>query len=248
MAGQHSPTRAARQTMYFRRRVGLGVAITLVIVLIWFSVTSFTKGHAAPTTTTIPSTTTSTHPPTTTTTMDEGLLPQTPQEPSVDPASLFQRLTPLWTAIQQNSPSVGAAIFFPESAYLQMKNGVLANPAGDYQSRLVAFFNLDLAAYSASLGVNPSSVVLRSINVNPSYATWIPPGSCENTVGYWHLPNLRLVYSTNGTVASFAVASLISWRGEWYVVHLGPNPRPTNTGTVDQPAAGPGTPGPPGGC
>ena len=41
---------------------------------------------------------------------------------------------------------------------------------------------------------------------------------------------------------------MISWRGEWYVVHLGPNPRPTNTGTVDMPALGPGTPGSAGGC
>jgi hypothetical protein len=49
-------------------------------------------------------------------------------------------------------------------------------------------------------------------------------------------------------VRSFGVASLISWRGLWYVVHLGPNPRPSDVGTVDQPAIGPGSPGPGGGC
>jgi hypothetical protein len=51
-----------------------------------------------------------------------------------------------------------------------------------------------------------------------------------------------------GTVVSVAVASLISWRGVWYVVHLGPNPRPLNVGTVDDFRRGPGTPGPGGGC
>jgi hypothetical protein len=86
------------------------------------------------------------------------------------------------------------------------------------------------------------------VNANPSYASWIPPGSCENKIGYWHLPNIRMVYTVNGQQESFAVASLISWRGVWYVVHLGPNPRPSNVGTVDMPAFGPGTPGPAGGC
>jgi len=65
---------------------------------------------------------------------------------------------------------------------------------------------------------------------------------------YWHLPGVRFVYSVGGAVQSFAIASLISWRGQWYVVHLGPNPRPEDIGTVDQPAAGAGSPGPAGGC
>ena len=60
-------------------------------------------------------------------------------------------------------------------------------------------------------------------------------------------PGVRIVYQQGSVVRSFAVDSLISWRGVWYVVHLGPNPRPSDAGTVDQPETGPGTPGPPGG-
>jgi hypothetical protein len=129
-----------------------------------------------------------------------------------------------------------------------MKTGQISNPASDYQSRLIAFLSLDLGAYQQVLGANPLKATLSAVNADPAYATWIPPGSCENSVGYWHLPNVRLVYSSNGTTSSFAVASLISWRGVWYVVHLGPNPRPSNVGTVALPASGAGTPGPPGGC
>jgi hypothetical protein len=33
---------------------------------------------------------------------------------------------------------------------------------------------------------------------------------------------------------------MISWRGEWYVVHLGAVLRETETGTVAEPALGPG--------
>ena len=67
-------------------------------------------------------------------------------------------------------------------------------------------------------------------------------------IGYWHVPGVRLVFQRGHQVVSVAVASLISWRGVWYVVHLGPNPRPANVGTVDNYRVGPGTPGPAGGC
>ena len=218
----------------------------MVLLLGWFAVTSLTGSTT--TTTTAPTTTTTTIAPTTTTTTDPGSLPQTSAEPPSDDASLMSRLQPLWGAIQTNSLSLGETVFFPESAYLQLKTGILPNPASDYQSRLVAFYNLDLAAYNQALGAQPSKVTLTAVAANPSYASWIAPGTCENTIGYWHLPNIRLVYSSSGTTSSFGVASLISWRGVWYVVHLGPNPRPSNVGTVDQPSSGPGTPGPPGGC
>jgi hypothetical protein len=49
-------------------------------------------------------------------------------------------------------------------------------------------------------------------------------------------------------VRSIGIASLISWRGRWYVVHFGAVLRTGATGLVDQPAAGPGVPGPAGGC
>ena len=114
--------------------------------------------------------------------------------------------------------------------------------------RLIAFYDLDLAAYHEALGPDPSSVQLLGVNGSLADAAWIEPGDCENIIGYWHLPGVRFVYRQGGALKSFAVASLISWRGVWYVVHLGPNPRPENVGTVDQPASGAGTPGPPGGC
>ena len=77
--------------------------------------------------TTVPPTTV---PPTTTTTTDPGLLPQTSDEPPVA-TGLQAALTPLWTAITRGDPAPGLAAFFPRSAYLQMKTGVLANPSSD---------------------------------------------------------------------------------------------------------------------
>jgi hypothetical protein len=168
-------------------------------------------------------------------------------EPPVD-ASLQTTLAPLWTAIVTDSADSALGVFFPQSAYLQMKTGVLPDPASDYADRLVAFYRLDVAAYHEALGPTASTVKLLTVNASASDAAYIAPGTCENRIGYWHLPGVRFVYQVGGSVESFGVASLISWRGQWYVVHLGPNPRSQNVGTVDQPAAGAGAVGPPGGC
>ena len=201
----------------------------------------------APATSTTTSTTTTTTLAPTTTTTDPGLLPQTATEPPVD-ASLQTTLAPLWTAIVNGSADPALSAFFPQTAYLQMKTGMLPDPASDYADRLIAFYRLDIAAYHQALGADASSAKLLSVSAAAADAAYIPPGSCENLIGYWHLPGARFVYQVGGSVESFAVASLISWRGVWYVVHLGPNPRSQDIGTVDQPAVGPGVDGPPGGC
>jgi hypothetical protein len=184
---------------------------------------------------------------TTTTTIDPGSLPQTSDEPSTG-SSLNARMQTLWSAIVTGSESQAIPVFFPESAYITAKTGQIPNPSGDYTARLLAFYGLDLVAYHQLLVSGSGTPTLTDVEANPSDAAWIGPGQCENSVGYWHLPGVRLVYLQDGTVRSFAVASLISWRDVWYVVHLGPNPRPANVGTVDQAASGPGVPGPAGGC
>jgi len=239
-----------------------GAFLACAVILIGYGLTRSSKASRPATTThnSTPSASTSTsasvgtstaHTTTARTTtrpaVDPGRLPQTRTEPARG-AALDARMQTLWSAIQTDNTTLARTVFFPESAYLTMKTGVLGDPAGDYTNRLIAFYDLDLAAYHTHLGASPASATLSAVNADPSLASWIPAGACENTVGYWHLPGTRLVYTQHGRVYSVRVASLISWRGQWYVVHLGPNPRPSNVGTVDDPLVGPGTPGPGGGC
>lgn len=167
-------------------------------------------------------------------------------EPSLGP-SLTSELGQLFEAIVSNSSSEAAPLIFPASAYVTMKTGRIANPATDYADRLLAFYRLDLAAYhQAVTGGTPAHFVgIRLTGTTPG---WIPAGVCENSFGYWHLPNVRVVYSQNGTEKSVLVASLISYNGKWFVVHLGPNPRPTNVGMVDGLSTGTAPAGPAGGC
>ncbi len=175
-----------------------------------------------------------------------GDLPQTNVRPSLG-APLTRQMRTLFQAIASDSHTLGATVFFPRAAYLRMKAGVIPYPASDYAGRLVAFFNLDLAAYHQRLFTRSTTTFVR-VNANPRQVAWIAPGACENRIGYWYLPRARLVLLRRDVIVSVAIASMISWRGVWYVIHLGPNPRPVDVGTVDDFEVGPGTPGPPGGC
>ncbi|MDQ2895675.1 MAG: hypothetical protein M3Y09_08510, partial [Actinomycetota bacterium] len=116
----------------------------------------------------------------------------------------------------------------------------VGDPAGDFESRLFYDYRLDIAAAHALLGVGGTASRLIRTAAVAGYAHWVPPGVCDNRVGYYELPNTRLVYRENGQLHSIGIASLISWRGVWYVVHLGAILRGSAGGVVDAPSAGPG--------
>ena len=95
-----------------------------------------------------------------------------------------------------------------------------------------------------SEGTGAAEANLASVQVPMQYAHWVPAGECENGVGYFEVANSRVVYTEGGVTRSFGIASLISWRGEWYVVHLGAILRPGSGGFVLDPEAGTGTSAP----
>ena len=155
-------------------------------------------------------------------------------------------MTDLWAAVVSGQARLGAQAFFPLAAYTQVK--AIADPAADWHSRLFGDFALDVAAAHRFLGAGARHAVLVRVIVPSTGAAWINPGVCYNAVGYWHVGGARLVYRQHGQVRSIGIASLISWRGRWYVVHFGAVLRAAAGGVVDAPATGPGVPGPAGGC
>ncbi len=183
-----------------------------------------------------------TQPPTTTpppTTTDPGSLPQTGAFPAPTSPQFQTEMTALWQGVVSGSPDTARPAFFPEGAYLQLKT--IGDPASDFTSRLFADFSADLDAAHAALGPDAGSASLVAVNVPEQYGHWIPPGVCDNRVGYYEVANARVVYQEDGQVHSFGIASLISWRGEWYVVHLGAILRSTSQGIVEDPEVGPGS-------
>jgi hypothetical protein len=168
----------------------------------------------------------------------QGSLPQTRVYPSGRTATIRALMGALWRGIVLGSGGPALPAFFPKAAYEQLK--AIGGAGSDWTNRLVHDFTLDVRAAHDLLAGEAGRARLLSVHVPASFGHWVPPGVCDNGIGYFEVPNARIVYSLNGRTRSFGIASMISWRGVWYVVHLGAILRTTDTGQVDAPSSGAG--------
>jgi hypothetical protein len=138
------------------------------------------------------------------------------QPTTSDPA--FQAgLAAFWQGVVSDDPTPAVPFFFPLSAYLQVK--AISNPAGDWQQRLVGAYQRDIHSLHAALGPAAASAQLTGIDVPPT-AQWVLPGAEYNKGPYWRVYGAQVRYTVGGRAGSFTIASMISWRGRWYIVHL----------------------------
>jgi hypothetical protein len=165
-------------------------------------------------------------------------LPQTRALPSTHGAGFKARMAALWEGIRQGRSGPALPAFFPREAYVRLK--AIYDAASDWQNRLVHDYDLDIRAAHRLLGPDARHARLLGVQARPAYAHWIEPGVCSNDVGYYEMPNARVLYSEGGRTRSLGIASMISWRGQWYVVHLGAVLREGDVGEVDEPSAGAG--------
>jgi hypothetical protein len=146
-------------------------------------------------------------------------LPQLDVKPPSDGEAFIRRMELLVQAVLHDDPSRALPAFFPLVAYEQVK--AIANPARDWQVRLVAAFERNIHEYHRALGSHVKSLRLVAIDVPESGIRWMKPGSEGNRVGYFRVLRSRLrVEDDQAKQRDFEITSLISWRGEWYVVHL----------------------------
>jgi len=146
--------------------------------------------------------------------VDAGALPQTRDRP--DGGDAFHgRARALWEAIVQDDPARAMPSFFPLAAYEQVK--AIPSPSSDWRRRLVANYGRDIHVLHTQI---TDTARLEGFDV-PDRARWIEPGEEGNKLGYWRVYGARLRWTdADGKAKAFPVSSLISWRGEWYVVHL----------------------------
>ena len=170
-----------------------------------------------------------------------GGLPQTRAFPSTRSAAFRDAMQDLWLAVTTGNARLALPAFFPRTAYQKLK--AIYDPGADWDDRLWYDFTLDVGV--AHHVVDPDARLVRVI-VASYDAAWVYPGVCANSIGYWHVDGARVVYRQHGQERSFGIASLISWRGVWYVVHFGAVLRSVVTGIVDDPETGPGVAGPAG--
>jgi hypothetical protein len=150
--------------------------------------------------------------------VDPATLPQTRDVPSPSGPTFELRRDALWDAIVKDDPDRAMPFFFPLAAYQQVKD--VGDPAGDWKHRLVAAYRRDIHALHARLGSAPEGAKLVALEVPQARARWVEPGEEWNKIGYYRVFGSKLRYSLDGQEHAFEVKSLISWRGEWFVVHL----------------------------
>ena len=146
-------------------------------------------------------------------------LPQTEARPSATDERFKQRMQRLADAILTGDVDRARSSFFPLVAYAQVKD--VEKPERDYRYRLMAHFERDVHEYRNLLGRDAEHAELIGVDVPEPRVEWMKPGKEGNRIGYFRVLRSRLRFRLpNGKEQSFELTSLISWRGEWYVVHL----------------------------
>jgi hypothetical protein len=150
---------------------------------------------------------------------DPSVLLQTRDVPTAVGPDFYARARLLWNAIVEDEPSLAMPFFFPLGAYEKVKD--IPYPAADWKHRLVAAYERDIHDLHARLGNSADAVKFVALEVPDSRTRWVNPGEEYNKVGYYRVFGSKLRYETSAGARTFDVKSLISWRGTWYVVHLG---------------------------
>jgi hypothetical protein len=150
--------------------------------------------------------------------VDPATLPQTRDKPEASGPAFDARVQALWDAIVKDDPDRALPFFFPLPAYEQVK--AIQNPAADWKRRLVAAYARDIHDLHKKLGKDPEAAKLVRFDAGPA-PRWVEPNEEYNKIGYWRVFGSKLRWEREGGKAeAIDVKSLISWRGEWFVVHL----------------------------
>jgi hypothetical protein len=150
---------------------------------------------------------------------DGSPLPQTEARPSTTDERFKRRMQRVASAIITGDVEKARSSFFPLVAYAQVKD--VQKPERDYRFRLMAHFERDVREYHKALGRDAEHAELLGVDVPEARVEWMKPGKEGNRLGYFRVLRSKLRFRLpDGKERSFELTSLISWRGEWYVVHL----------------------------
>lgn len=151
---------------------------------------------------------------------DGNALPQTDEsdKPSFQSPAWQKRARLLFEAIQKDDPEIATRVFFPKEAYMQVKD--IPKPEADWKSRLMKAFKRDIHKYHKGMK-KPELAEYVGFKADEKRAKWMPPRGEGNKVGYYRILHTKLQYkNADGKNRELDITSLISWRGEWFVVHV----------------------------
>lgn len=146
-------------------------------------------------------------------------LSQTDVRPSVDSPAFQERLSLVFRAIVADDPTLAEPAFFPKIAYEQVKD--IKDAGADWKSRLLKAFARNIHEYHKELGDDPAGCKLLGIEVDEKRVKVMERGKEGNKLPYHRVTRSKIRWAdASGKEKTFELTSLISWRGEWFVVHL----------------------------
>ncbi|MFO0546939.1 MAG: hypothetical protein U0271_01060 [Polyangiaceae bacterium] len=146
-------------------------------------------------------------------------LGQIDTRPSTDSPAFKRRMELLWNAIVTDDPESADRAFFPAIAYEQVKD--IKNPKSDWKNRLLKAFHRNIHGYHKKLGKHASELKFLGVEIDEPRAKLMGRGKEGNKLTYWRVTRSKIRYEDEkGKARSLELTSLISWRGEWFVVHL----------------------------
>jgi hypothetical protein len=147
------------------------------------------------------------------------LLPQTEDEPSTDGPLFRHGIDRVFRAIVADDPEIARSFFFPIEAYDKVK--AIDKPKVDWEKRLWKNFVRDVHGYHAKLGEDPERAELLAFEPRTERKMWIKPHREGNRIPYWRMTRNHLkIRDARGKELKLELTALISWRGEWFIVHL----------------------------
>lgn len=150
---------------------------------------------------------------------DGKTLPQTEDKPSLESPAYKKRMQLVWDAIVANDATIAEPSFFPKPAYELVKD--IEKPGADWKARLMKAFARNVGEYHKKLGDEPKALTFLGVDIDEKRVKWIEPRKEGNKIGYWRVTRNKLRYrDPSGSERSLELTSMISWRGEWFVVHL----------------------------
>ena len=135
--------------------------------------------------------------------------------PRPDDSSAQARAKLLFDAIVHDDPQRAVDVFFPRSAFLQVK--AMSNP-GNYYDRLARRFESDIHALHQA---HPELATATFDRLELARrGGFVRKGEEGNRLPYWASRHSFLHYRVGDKARKFEVRVMITWGDQWYVIHL----------------------------
>ena len=154
-------------------------------------------------------------PSTTTTTVPT----QSMVKPLAHDHALDIRMRQFYTGLRDNNNALCDKAFLPMMDYVALKQG--GGNQADWRNRLMYHFHLQLAQLRKRFAASLPGSTYNGYRIPYSTAHTVRVGAEENKAPYWQVFMTTMAFhDKNGRGHNFTINTLISFRGEWWIVHV----------------------------